>query len=48
MDFARSVGSQATFKSFTKPTSNQDMQLPSQMTVIQLLLRASFEGREIR
>ena len=48
MDFACFAGFQGTFWSFMKPTSNQDTQLPFLMTVIQHLLRASFEGLEIR
>ncbi|KAI9521058.1 Glycosyltransferase 8 domain-containing protein 1 [Dissostichus eleginoides] len=37
-----------TFRSFMKVTSNQDTQLHFLMTVIQHLLRVSFEGLEIR
>lgn len=48
MDAACSVGSQGTFRSSMKPTSNQDTQLPSQMTAIQRLLRALLEELEIR
>lgn len=43
-----SVGSQVTFRSSMKPTSNQDMPQPSLMTVTRHLPKALFVVREIR